>query len=271
MKKKRINYILLYIPILLTIILFFFPLLWILMSSFKTQADITASPPIWFFTPTLENYISVFVENEFTRFLLNSTIIATFSTLLSLLIGLPAAYSISRYKQKNIGMFILMARLIPGIAFLIPWFILFSKIRMTDTFTTLIASHLMIGLPLVIWIMVGFIDDLPFELEEAAKVDGCTIQETFVRIILPLAKPGIMTASTLTFMYSWNNFMFSLALSANRTKTLPLAIYNFVSYAEISWGRVMAAAVIIITPAIIITMIFQKYVIKGLTMGAVKG
>lgn len=271
MKKKPINYVLLYIPILLIIIPFFFPLLWILMSSFKTQTDIIASPPIWFFTPTLENYISVFVENEFTRFLLNSTIIATFSTLLSLLIGLPAAYSISRYKQKNVGMFILMARLIPGISFLIPWFILFSKIRMTDTFTTLIASHLMIGLPLVVWIMVGFIDDLPFELEEAAKVDGCTIQETFVRIILPLAKPGIMTASTLTFMYSWNNFMFSLALSANKTKTLPLAIYNFVSYAEISWGRVMAAAVIIITPAIIITMIFQKYVIKGLTMGAVKG
>jgi multiple sugar transport system permease protein len=102
-------------------------------------------------------------------------------------------------------------------------------------------------------------------------VDGCTIQGTFMRIILPLSTPGIVTCSTLTFIFSWNNFMFSLALSADRTKTLPLAIYNFVSYAEISWGRVMAAAVVIIAPAIIITMAFQKYVVKGLTMGAVKG
>lgn len=271
MKKKPIDYVLLYIPVILIIIPFFFPLLWILLSSFKTQTDIIASPPIWFFKPILDNYASVFVENEFARFLLNSTLIATISTLLSLVIGLPAAYSISRFKQKNVGIFILLARLIPGISFLIPWYILFSRIKMIDTFTTLIASHMMVGLPLVVWIMVNFIDDLPFELEEAAKVDGCTIQETFVRIILPLAKPGIMTCSTLTFIYSWNNFMFSLALSADRTKTLPLAIYNFVSYAEISWGRVMAAAIIIIAPAIIITMIFQKYVIKGLTMGAVKG
>ncbi len=271
MKKKPLDYVSLYIPILLVIIPFFFPLLWILMSSFKTQADITASPPIWLFKPTLENYKSVFVENEFGRYLFNSTLIATLSTFFSLLMGLPAAYSISRYKQKKVGIFILLARLIPGISFLIPWYILFSKIRMTDTFTTLIASHLMIGLPLVVWIMVGFIDDLPLELEEAAKVDGCTIQGTFLRIILPLSKPGIMTCSTLTFIYSWNNFMFSLALSADRTKTLPLAIYNFVSYAEISWGRVMAASVIIIAPAIIITMVFQKFVIKGLTMGAVKG
>jgi len=271
MKRKPLDNILLYIQVTLIIVPFFFPLLWILMSSFKTQSDIIASPPLWFFKPTLENYISVFVENAFGRFLLNSSIIATISTLLSLVIGLPAAYTISRYKQRNIGVFILLARLIPGISFLIPWYILFSGIKMTDTFTTLIASHMMVGLPLVVWIMVNFIDDLPFELEEAAKVDGCTIQETFMRIILPLAKPGIMTCSTLTFMYSWNNFMFSLALSADRTKTLPLAIYNFVSYAEISWGRVMAAAVIIIAPAIIITMIFQKYVIKGLTMGAVKG
>lgn len=271
MKKRPIDYILMYIPIVIIAILFSFPLLWILMSSFKTQPDIIASPPVWVFKPTLENYKSVFVENDFGRFLLNSSIIAALSTLLSLVLGLPAAYSISRFKLKKTGVFILMARLVPGISFLIPWYIIFSKIRMTDTFTTLIASHLMIGLPLVVWIMVGFIDDLPIELEEAARVDGCTIQETFVRIILPLSKPGIMTCSTLTFMYSWNNFMFSLALSADRTKTLPLAIYNFVSYAEISWGRVMAAAVIIIAPAILITMIFQKYVVKGLTMGAVKG
>lgn len=259
------------IPILLITLLFAFPLVWILVSSFKTQIDIIASPPKLFFMPTLENYASVFIENAFGRYLLNSTIIAVASTFFSLLLGLPAAYTVSRYKQKKVSIFILMARLIPGISFLIPWFIIFSRLKMTDSFTTLIASHMMVGLPLVVLTMANFIDDLPVELEEAARVDGCTIQETFTRIILPLSTPGIVTCSTLTFIFSWNNFMFSLALSADKTKTLPLAIYNFVSYAEISWGRVMAAAVVIIAPAILIAMVFQKYVVKGLTMGAIKG
>lgn len=267
--KKKPRF--LYIVIILITVLFAFPLVWVLMSSFKTQIDIIASPPTFFFKPTLDNYISVFVENEFGRYLFNSTLIAVLSTFLSLVLGLPAAYSISRYKQKSVSIFILMARLVPGISFLIPWFILFSRLKMTDTFPTLIASHMMVGLPLVVLTMANFIDDLPYQLEEAARVDGCTIQEGFVRIILPLSTPGIVTCSTLTFIFSWNNFMFSLALSADKTKTLPLAIYNFVSYAQISWGRVMAAAVVIITPAIIITMLFQKYVVKGLTMGAIKG
>ncbi len=271
MKRKLYQDIRFYIAVLIVIIPFLFPLVWIIVSSFKTQSQIITMPPEWIFTPTLENYKSVFVENKFGKFLFNSSLIAVLSTLFSLILGLPAAYTIARFKQKSLGVFILVARLMPGISFLIPWYIIFSKIGMTDTFTALIASHMLVGLPLVVWIMVNFIDDLPYELEESAKVDGCTRQGTFMRIILPLSKPGIMTASTLTFMFSWNNFMFSLALSADRTKTLPIAIYNFVSYAEISWGRVMAAAVIIIAPAIIITMLFQRYVIKGLTMGAVKG
>jgi multiple sugar transport system permease protein len=159
----------------------------------------------------------------------------------------------------------------PGISYLIPWFILFAKLRMVDTFTALIASHMLVGLPLIVWIMINYFDGLPRELEEAAQVDGCTLQKAFFLVVLPLSGPGILTASTLSFLFSWNNFMFSLVLSADRTKTLPIAIYNFVSYAEVSWGSVMAAAVVIIAPAIILTMFFQRYVIKGLTMGAVKG
>lgn len=259
------------IMVVLVIIPFVFPFLWILLASFKTQAQIVAMPPVWVFTPTFENYERVFVEQEFGKFLLNSSIVAVGSTLLSLLIGLPAAYTISRYKQNTLGVFILLARLMPGISYLIPWYILFSKLRMIDTFTALIASHMLVGLPLIVWIMVNYFDGLPHELEEAAQVDGCTVQGAFFRIVLPLSGPGVLTASTLSFLFSWNNFMFSLVLSAQETKTLPIAIYNFVSYAEVSWGPVMAAAVVIIAPAIILTMVFQRYVVKGLTMGAVKG
>ncbi|HYH02974.1 MAG TPA: carbohydrate ABC transporter permease, partial [Bacillota bacterium] len=247
------------------------PLLWIISASFKTQSQIVATPPVWLFTPTFENYVNVFVDQNFGLYLLNSTVIAVGSTILSLVIGLPAAYSIARYKQQVMGIFILVARLMPGISFLIPWFIFFSKLGLVDTYTALIASHMLVGLPLVVWIMINYFDGIPLELEEAARVDGCTTQEMFVKIILPLSGPGILTASTLAFLFSWNNFMFSMVLSAQRTKTLPIAVYNFVSYAEVNWGSVMAAAVIIIAPAIILTMVFQRYVIKGLTVGAVKG
>ena len=130
---------------------------------------------------------------------------------------------------------------------------------------------MLVGLPFIVWIMVNYFDGLPYELVEAAQVDGCTLQRAFWKIVLPLSVPGILTASTLSFLFSWNNFMFSLVLSSDRTKTLPIAIYNFVSYAEVSWGSVMAAAVVIILPAIVLTMVFQRYVIKGLTAGAVKG
>lgn len=260
-----------YLMIILIAIPFIFPLIWILTAAFKTQAQIVASPPLWIFKPTLENFKSVFMDQNFARFLWNSAVVAVASTVFSLLLGLPAAYSISRYKQRTLGIFILVARLMPGISFLIPWYILFSKIRLVDTFTALIASHMLVGLPLIVWIMINHFDGIPRELEESARVDGCSIQSAFLRIVLPISGPGIITATTLSFLFSWNNFMFSLVLSTNRTKTLPIAIYNFVSYAEVSWGNVMAAAVVIITPAIVLTMLFQRYVIKGLTVGAVKG
>lgn len=269
--KKIIKNIIYYFSALIIIIPVIFPLLWIVMSSFKTQQQITAMPPEWIFTPTIENYKTVFLENDFGKFLINSTIIAVFATILSLVIGLPAAYTISRYGQKKLSIFILLARLMPAISFLLPWYIIFSHIKMIDTYSALIATHMLISLPLVVWIMSTFIESIPYELEEAAKIDGCSIHGTFIKIILPLSVPGIVTCSTLNFIYSWNNFIFSLTLSADRTKTLPFAIYNFVSYAEISWGNVMASAVTIIMPAIVITMLLQKYVIKGLTAGAVKG
>lgn len=260
-----------YLIVAAIIIAFVFPLIWVLMSSFKTQAEIIKIPPSWIFMPILDNYINVFVEQNFFKYLFNSSVIAVFATLFSLAIGLPAAYSISKYKQTFYGLFILVARLLPGISFLIPWFILFSRLKMIDTYTALIASHMLIGLPLIVWIMVNYFDTIPKELEESARIDGCTIQNAFVRIILPISGPGILTGVTLSFIFSWNNFMFAMVLSSQNTKTLPIAIYNFVSYAEVNWGSVMAAAVIIIAPAIILTMIFQKFVIKGLTIGAVKG
>jgi len=259
MKEKRITTILYGIVLALIIIPILFPFIWMLMSSFKTQVDIISWPPKFVFKPVMQNYNRVFVEQN------------TVSVFFSLLLGLPAAYSIARYKQKKLSIFILVARLMPGISFLMPWYIVFSRLRLMDSYIALILSHMLIALPLVVWVMSPYFDSVPRELEEAAMVDGLTQQSAFLKILLPLSGPGVVTATTLSFIFSWNNFMFSQVLSQQKTRTLPIAVYNFLSYVEVDWGAVMAAAVTIMAPAIILTMFFQKYVVKGLTMGAVKG
>ncbi|WP_010274315.1 carbohydrate ABC transporter permease [Paenibacillus senegalensis] len=257
--------------VILVLISFLFPFVWMILGSFKNQAQIMSTQNMLWFTPTLNNYISVFAEHDFVRFMFNSFIVGLVSTFFALVLGLPAAYSIAKYKQNQIGLMILVARIIPGISFMIPWFILFSQVGLVDTYTSLILAHMLVGLPFIIWIMISFFESLPNELEEAARVDGCTIQSAFVRIMLPLAMPGVITSSILAFIFSWNNFMFSLVLSGERTRTLPIAVFNFMSYSEINWGGLMAAAVIITLPIIVIALILQKYIITGITAGAVKG
>ena len=272
MKQRLAGRILASTLIFLVALVILFPFFWILTSSFKRQVDIVASPPRLFsFAPVLANYVRVFAEQNFPRYFLNSTVIGATSVAASLLLGLPAAYSIARFRQRRLSVFILVARLLPGISFLMPWYILFSRLHLMDTYVALVLSHMLIVLPVVVWVMSSYFASIPVEIDESAMVDGATRQRTMFSLILPLAGPGIATATTLSFIFSWNNFLFSQVLSMEKTRTLPIAVYNFVSYAEVDWGAVMAAAVAIMTPAIILTMIFQKYVVQGLTLGAVKG
>ena len=271
MNKKLITNIFFYLLVVVIAFVVLFPFLWMLASSFKTQVDIISWPPKFMFSPTLQNYRKIFGEQDFLKYFMNSTIVGSLAVGLSLVLGLPAAYSISRYTQKRLAVFILLARLMPGISFLMPWYIIFSRLNLMDSYVALVLSHILIALPIVVWIMSTYFNSIPREMEESAMVDGATRRYAFWAIILPLSGPGIITATTLSFIFSWNNFMFSQVLSMEKTKTLPIAVYNFISYAEVDWGGVMAAAVAIMAPAIILTMIFQKYVVKGLTMGAVKG
>lgn len=253
------------------VVAFLFPFFWMILASFKTQQQIMSSENVLLFKPTMQNYMDVFQQYDFLKFIINSFIIAVGSTVLSLVLGLPAAYSIARYRQNKLGLTILVARIVPGITFLIPWYILFSKLHLVDSFTSMILSHMLVGLPFIVWIMVSYFENIPLELEESARVDGCTIQEAFLRIVLPISGPGIITSSIFSFVFSWNNFMFSLVLSGEKTKTLPIAVYSFLSYSEINWGGLMAAAVVITLPVLILALFAQKYIISGLTAGAVKG
>jgi multiple sugar transport system permease protein len=268
---SKASTVIFYLAVIAIALIVLFPFLWMLSSSFKTQVDIIAWPPKLIFTPTLQNYERVFGEQDFLQYFINSTVVGVVAVGLSLVLGLPAAYSIARFKQQRLAVFILLARLMPGISFLMPWYIIFSRLGLMDSYTALILSHMLIALPIVVWIMSSYFATIPPDLEESAMVDGATRQYAFWKIILPLSAPGVITATTLSFIFSWNNFMFSQVLSMEKTKTLPIAVYNFLSYAEVDWGGVMAAAVAIMAPAIVLTMVFQKYVVKGLTMGAVKG
>ena len=268
---KFVTDFLYYSTILLCVFFFLLPLLWMLLNAFKTPLQIVELPPKFIFKPTFDNFNNVFNSQNFLQYIWNSLVVASGSTILGLILGLPAAFSIASYKQRKLAVFILISRMVPGITFLLPLFIMFRALNIVNTYTSLILSHLLVGLPFIVWVMVPFFESIPKDLVDAARVDGCSIFSTFLRIILPVSLPGVVTAGILSFIFSWNNFMFSVVLSSNKTKTVPVALFNFISYAQIDWGGLMAAAAVITLPVLVITVFTQKYVIRGLTAGAVKG
>ncbi len=247
------------------------PLLWMLAASFKTNVDIYDASKAVFFSPTAENYGKVLQQANYIRFIVNSFWVAFASTTISLVLGVPAAYSMSRFSMNRSALVVLMARVIPGVSLLVPWYYVFSNLHLVGGFTVLILSHMFVALPLVVYIMMSYFDSLPLELEESALVDGLTPIGAFRRITLPLSLPGIATAGILSFIFSWNNFMFALVLSGAQTKTLPVAIFNFVGYASIDWGGLMAAATVVTLPIMVIALFTQKYIVSGMTAGATKG
>ena len=255
----------------LAIVLLIFPFVWMILTSFRNQAQNTSAVPVWIFQPVLDNYQSVIVGNNFLKFTFNSLVVALSATALGMLLGLPAAYAIARFKQRSLSLWILISRIIPYITFLLPLFLVFSKFGLIGSFTALILSHLIITLPLIVWIMIAFFEDIPADLEEAALVDGTTRTGAFVRVVLPLVTPGVVTAGILAMIFSWNQFLFSLILGGPDTKTVPVAVFNFISYGSINFGGIAAAAVLITLPIILLSLTVQRYIVKGLTAGGVKG
>ncbi|MGZ8771189.1 MAG: carbohydrate ABC transporter permease [Aeromicrobium sp.] len=257
--------------LILVVLVFLAPLAWMLLASLKTNVDIYNVSKSFIFTPTLENYENVLGRNNYLSFIFNSFWVAFASTVLSLLIGIPAAYSMSRFSMRRSSLVVLMARIIPGVSLLVPWYYVFSNLQMVGGYEVLVISHMFVALPLIVYIMISFFDSMPIELEEQGQVDGLTPIGAFIRITLPLSVPGVATAGILSFIFSWNNFMFALVLSGANTKTLPVAIFNFVAYASIDWGGLMAAAVVVTVPIMVIALFTQKYIVSGLTAGATKG
>jgi multiple sugar transport system permease protein len=269
--SRRVGGIARGVGIAVVLVVLLFPLVWMLLASFKTSLEVVDPSRVLNFTPTLDNYRNVVAQGDFLRFIGNSFLVAAAATLVSLVVGVPAAYAIARYRVAHATTFLLMARIIPGVSLLVPWYFLFAQIQLVGTYAVLVLTHVFVAMPLVVAIMASFVEGLPEELEEAGQVDGLTRIGAFLRVTLPLSTPGIATAAILSFIFSWNNFLFALVLSDQNTRTLPVAIANFTAYASVDWGGLMAASVLITVPVMAIALLAQRYVVSGLTAGATKG
>ncbi len=246
--------------------------LWMLSLSLKNEADNMAFPPVFIPSPpTLDNFREVFAKNDWLQYTWNSIVVSFSATGAALLVGVPAGYGIAKARATRTAMLILIARITPGLSFLIPLFLVFQWLNLTGTLWPIVITHLVITVPVVAWIMIGFFEGLPGELEEAALVDGATIWQAFRYVALPLARPGVTVALILAFIFSWNNFIFGVVLAGRTTRTLPVAVYNVLTFEQVSWGPLAAAALLVMAPVLLLTLLAQKQIVAGLTAGGVKG
>ncbi len=247
------------------------PVAWMVASSFKSSAEVMAYPPRLTFSPTLDNYSRLFKTTPFLGYAENSLIVAGASTILGLVLAVPAAYAVSWYRITWPATLTLAARMAPGTLFLLPWYVMFSEVGLIGTHWALILTHTVITMPLILWVMLSFFDAIPREVLEGALIDGCTPAAALRRIALPLVTPGLVVSTILAFVFAWNYFLFALVLSGFSSKTLPVAAFNFIGEGATNWGGLMAAAVLITLPPLILAFCVQRWLVHGLTVGAVKG
>lgn len=281
--KKLLTFlkpIAIYTVLSIAVIVSIMPVLWIVLLSFKTPLETLELPPKLFFKPTLESYRMLFSGGGSTNvvnlnlFLKNSFIVATVSTVITMVFALFSAYSLSRFKFRGknlIGVVILATRMLPPLASAIPLFIIFQRAGLYDTHVGLIIAYIAINIPFAIWMVRGFIDDVPVEIEEAAHMDGCSRLGMLWRIIIPVTTPGIAAAAAYTFILAWNDFALALMLTSGNVKTMPLMVLSFLTAEGIEYGPMTAASTLALLPPIVFVIFAQKYLARGLTMGAVKG
>ena len=274
MKHGLAKYLLLSIAILAALA----PVYWMFTISLKSEVDHFAVPPPWFnFAPTLEHYYDAFVTRSFGQYLITSAIVAVVSTLLALVLGTLAAYSLARFRlpydlDRRLSLWILSTRMFPAIVTAVPLFLMMRDLRLLDTKASLIIVYTAFNLPFVVWMMRGFFDEVPRDLEEAALVDGDSRMGALVRVVLPLVAPGLAATAVFCLIVSWNEFLFALVLTqTDASMTLPVGIAGRVTQYEIKWGVMSAAGAVAIVPILVFAMAMQKYLVRGLSLGAVKG
>ncbi len=270
--QKRITSFLAYGVLILASLGVILPLIWIFLTSVKEKSLMYQIPPAWFFTPTWENYFALFNKYPFPQYFLNSTIVAGVTTLLGLTLGGMAAYSMTRFGTGGdfLKGWVLNNRTMPPIVVLIPIFMLASQLKMINKHISLILAYLSFLLPFCIWMLISFFEAISPDMEEAALVDGASRFQSLFLIVVPLAAPGIAATGILSFLFSWNEFMFALILTGNKTRTLPIGVANFLTQRGVEMGELTAATMVMVIPVMLLAFSIRRYLVQGLSFGGVK-
>ena len=250
-----------------------FPILWMALMMFKAEDIMFERPTVWLFKPTLEHFEYVW-QQGFAQNLLTSLIVGIVSTLLVVVIGTPAAYAFARFpmwRRDDLFLFILATRMAPPVALVIPFYLIYAKVWLLDTYIGLIMAYLTFNLSFYVWVMSSFCRDLPVELEEAAMADGYPRWRVLVKIVLPLLRPGIIATAVLCLIFTWNEFLFAFMLGGKTVKTLPVAIPTLITTQGVKWGELSIVGIVALLPILVVVFFLQRHIIRGLTMGAVKG
>lgn len=258
----------------MAVVAFLFPYLFMVSSAFKTRLETFAYPPVWIFKPTLENFKVILSDINIMFYMKNSTIVATLSTILTMIIAIPATYGLARYRfpyREQIAYGFLLLQMVPGISIVFALFYIARNLNLFDTYIFLVLAYLLWNVPYAIWMLRGFVEAIPIELEEAAMMDGCSRFKAFFSITLPLMAGGLAASAILIFIGAWNEFALAFFLTSTRARTMPTTIAFFMTHAGIKWGPMFATALLGTLPVVIFALIVRKYFVSALTLGAIKG
>ncbi len=275
--KKKAGKVVIYILAVILCIIMIFPVYWLIITAFKTGGEVSAYPPVFIPTKiTIQNFLNVFAKQGIGLNLYNSIIVTVFSVIILLMVGSMAAFSLSKSLlskkfRRGLLIWILVTRVFPPVTTVIPFFMIIKTLKMIDTRISLIITYVAYGLPFAIWLLLGFFQELPKEIEEAAIVEGYGFWMRFWKVILPLTLPGLAVTAIFMFVYAWNEFMFAATFTTLQAKTLPVVISSFISDKYLDWGSMSAIGTLMLIPIGIFSLFSQKYLVRGLTFGAVKG
>jgi len=270
--KRNIGLVITHALLILASLSIVFPILWVIRTSIANRLIAYKIPPVWFFTPTFENYKIIFEKYPFQQYFMNSVLASLTASVIALFLGALAAYSIARFKTGDpaLRLSMLSTQMLPPIALVIPIFLLAKFAGLWNSRLGLIMAFLSFNLPYTVWILIGFFQSIPVEIEDAAMIDGCSRLTAFFRVIAPISLPGLLSAGVFNFILNWNEFLFSLILTGRDTRTLPVAIASLWTQQGVQIGAVTAATVITILPVIILTFFIQKTLVRNLSFGAIK-
>ena len=272
-RRKATRLTLRYVAACALLVLFLFPIYWLFMISFKTPEEIFSSPPAWYpASIQFNNYAVLFKDGDAVT-VWNSLFVAGTSTLIAMFFGTICAYSLARFKTggENLAVWIISQRMIPPIAIVFPLFLLYVWLGWVDTYHGLILLYTAFNLPYVIWMMRGYIEDVPLELEESALVDGCNRWEVLIKVVFPMVRTGLFATAVFTFVFAWNDFIFALVMTRNEVTTYPVQVTHYFGSQSNFWAKIAAMSVLGTVPIFVAVAFLQRYLVRGISLGAVKG